>query len=99
MAVSTIQLTTSDLKKKKEELENLNTQLKNDIKKLDAIEQTLMSMWEGDASKEFHKVYVKDGVAFDKFTELVTKYAGALEQIMALYQKAEQENVQIAKKR
>lgn len=99
MAVSTIKLTQSALKKKKEELENLNTNLKSQIKDMNSTEKSLMGMWEGDAAKAFDKTYDKDGATFEKFTELVTKYVGTLESIMSLYQKAEQTNIQTAKKR
>ena len=58
-----------------------------------------MGMWEGDAAKAFDAAYDKDGASFEKFTELVTKYVGTLESIMKLYEKAEQANIQTAKKR
>ena len=99
MAVSTIKLTQSALTKKKSELEQLNTQLKSQIKDMDSTEKSLMGMWEGDAAKAFNAAYDKDGASFDKFTDLVTKYVGALESIMKLYEKAEQANIQTAKKR
>jgi len=99
MAVSRIQLTESTLNKKKSELEQLNTQLKKQIKDLDSTEKTIMGMWTGDAAKAFNATYEKDGASFDKFTSLVTKYVGALESIMKLYEKGEKENVQTAKKR
>lgn len=99
MAVSRIQLTESALDKKKGELEQLNSQLKKQIKDLNSTEKSLMGMWTGDAAKEFDKTYDKDGVSFEKFTELVTKYVGALESIMKLYEKGEKANVQTAKKR
>lgn len=51
MAVSTIQLTESALKKKKSELENLNSQLKKQIKEMDSTEKSLRGMWTGDAKK------------------------------------------------
>ena len=99
MAVSTIKLTQSALSKKKNELESLNTQLKNQIKEMNTTEKSLLGMWQGDAAKAFDAAYDKDGQSFDKFTALVTKYAGALESIMSLYEKAEQKNIQTAKKR
>lgn len=99
MAVSRIQLTQSALTKKKSELEQLNTQLKKQIKDLDATEKSLMGMWIGDAAKAFDKTYDKDGASFEKFTSLVTKYVGALESIMKLYEKGEKTNVQTATKR
>ena len=99
MAVSTIKLTQSALTKKKNELEDLNRELKKQIQDMNSTEKSLMGMWEGDAANAFDKAYDKDGQSFDKFTELVTKYAGTLESIMKLYEKAEQTNVQTAKKR
>ena len=99
MAVSRIQLTESALKAKKKELEQLNSQLKKQIKELDSTEQTLMGMWTGDAAKAFNANYKKDGASYDAFTSLVTKYVGALESIMKLYEKSERENVQTAKTR
>lgn len=99
MAVSKIQLTESALNKKKSELEQLNSDLKKQIKDLDSTEKSLMGMWVGDAAKAFNTTYEKDGASFDKFTSLVTKYVGALESIMKLYEKGERKNVQTAKKR
>ncbi|MDE6434728.1 MAG: WXG100 family type VII secretion target [Lachnospiraceae bacterium] len=99
MAVSTIKLTQSALKKKKDELENLNAQLKGEIKDLNSTEKSLMGMWEGDAAKAFDATYDKDGESFNKFTKLVEKYAKTIESIIQAYQKAEQKNIQTAKKR
>lgn len=99
MGVSTIQLTESALKKKKNELESLNKQLQTDIKNLDSIEKSLQGMWTGDAAKAFDATYKKDGASFTQFVTLVTKYAGALESIMTLYEKGEKKNVETAKKR
>ncbi|MDE6760878.1 MAG: WXG100 family type VII secretion target [Lachnospiraceae bacterium] len=99
MAVSEIRLTESALDKKKGELEQLNTDLKKQIKDLDETEKSLMGMWVGDAAKAFNTTYEKDGASFDKFTSLVTKYVGALESIMKLYEQGEKKNVQTAKKR
>lgn len=99
MAVSTIQLTQSQLKKKKKELEDLNSKLKSQIKDMNATEKSLLGMWEGDAAKAFDASYDKDGQSFEQFTNLVTKYTVTLEAIMTLYQKSEQKNVETAKKR
>lgn len=99
MAVSEIRLTESALDKKKGELEQLNTDLKKQIKDLNETEKSLMGMWIGDAAKAFNATYEKDGASFDKFTSLVTKYVSALESIMKLYEQGEKKNVQTAKKR
>lgn len=99
MAVSTIQLTQSALNKKKNELEDLNVQLKAQIKDMNATEKSLVGMWEGDAAKAFDAVYDRDGQSFDNFIKLVQKYCAALEMIMKLYEKAEKKNIQTAKKR
>lgn len=99
MAVSTIKLSQSALQKKKNELESLNKTLKSQIKDMDATEKALMGMWEGDAAKAFNSTYEKDGESYDKFIDLVTKYVGALEAIIKLYEKAEATNVQTAQKR
>ena len=99
MASSTIKLSQSALTKKKSELEELNSKLKNQIKELDSTEKSLMGMWTGDAAKAFDQSYSKDGQSFEKFTNLVTKYAGALETIIKMYQNAEKKNIETAKKR
>lgn len=99
MTVSKIQLTESNLKKKKADLEDLNSQLKKQLRDLDSTEKTLMGMWVGDAAKAFNNTYEKDGASFEKFTDLVVKYVGALETIMKLYEKSERTNIQTAKKR
>lgn len=96
---STIKLTSSALKSKKEKLEQDNAKFKSQISNLESIEKQLMSEWKGDAADAFNATYTKDSACFDKFYSLVQKYTQALEQIVKAYEKAEQANVQIAKTR
>ena len=99
MGVSTIQLSEKSLKKAKEELETLNKQLQKDINNLDTTEKSLQGMWTGDAAKAFDATYKKNGQSFGEFIKLVSNYANALDQIMALYEQGEKKNIQTAKKR
>ncbi|MCM1158048.1 MAG: WXG100 family type VII secretion target [Bacteroidales bacterium] len=99
MAVGKIELTQSSLNKKKQKLEELNSKFKKEVKDLDTVEKSLKSMWTGDAAKAFEASYNQDVEAYDKFSTLVTKYAGALESIMKVYEKSEQANIATAKNR
>lgn len=96
---STIKLTSSALKSKKEKLEQDNAKFNSEIKKLESIEKQLMGVWKGDAADAFNATYTKDSACFEKFHSLVQKYTQALEQIVKAYEKAEKTNVQIAKTR
>ena len=60
MASNQIQVTTSTLRNKQKELVSLNKKFNNKLSSLDSTERELTAMWEGDASKEFHKSYTKD---------------------------------------
>lgn len=64
---STIKLTSSALKSKKEKLEQDNAKFKSQISNLESIEKQLMSEWKGDAADAFNATYTKDSACFDKF--------------------------------
>ena len=94
-----IKITQSALKEKKEQLKNLNEKFKSKVGELVSAERNLNAMWDGDANTEFHKAFESDSKQMDNFYKAVQDYATKLEQIIEIYAKAEQANLQTASTR
>lgn len=99
MASTEIQVTTATLKAKQSELKNLNKKFNTQLDKMDTTEKELTSMWEGDASKTFHKSYTTDTKKMQQLYKAVEQYCTALTTIINQYEKSESKNVSIATKR
>lgn len=99
MASTQIQVTTATLKSKESELKSLNKKFNSQLSKMDATEHELTAMWEGDASKAFHKSYNTDTKKMEELYKAVEQYCNALDTIIKQYEKSESKNVSIANKR
>lgn len=81
------------------ELKNLNEQFKTTIGELETTEETLRTMWEGDANDAFHAAFTSDKVQMTNFYNAIEIYVYRLLEIAAKYQQAEATNQEIASNR
>lgn len=96
MATS-FRVTSAQLRSKAQELRGLNERFKDSVGNLQASEQALNGMWEGDARKSFHDAFTQNKSKFDKFASGIEDYIQRLEQAAQEYDRVEAQNVEIAK--
>ncbi len=94
-----IRVTAAEVRKKAEELRSLNSQFQQKVEALVGSEQSLGSMWEGEAKNTFHTAFNNDKNQMDSFHTAIEQYAVALDNIAAEYEKREQMNQSIASQR
>ena len=94
-----IRVTAAQLKAKADELTNLNNTLKANVRDLEASEQNLATMWEGQAKDAFHQAFHNDKVQMGNFSMLIEKYVSVLLNIAAKYAQAESVNTETASAR
>lgn len=94
-----ILVTSSTLRSKAEELDQMNEQFKNAVNSMIDEESTLRSQYEGEASDAFHNAFSKDTTQMNNFYNAIAQYVQKLIEIAASYEKAEQANVQTANTR
>ncbi len=94
-----IQVTSSELRKRAEQLRELNTKYQTQVTNLEGAEQSLKSMWEGQANHAFHNEFVKDKGQMDSFHSAIEQYVIALMNIAQKYEQAEMKNTDTASKR
>ena len=94
-----IRVTAAQLKAKAEELTNLNSTLKTNVQDLEACEQNLASMWEGQAKDAFHQSFNNDKIQMGNFSMLIEKYVATLLTIAAKYEQVESINTETAASR
>ncbi len=97
--MAAFQVTAKELRTKAGELRDMNAQFKTQVGNLETQEQSLGSMWEGDAKKAFHAAFSNDKVQMDNFYNLIEQYCVALENIATKYEMAEAQNVSTASAR
>lgn len=94
-----IRVTASELRTKAQTLRQLNQSFNTQVNVLQQNEQSVCSMWEGEAKNAFHTEFTKDKGKMEQFKQAIDKYVQALEQIAQAYERAEQQNTQIATNR
>lgn len=94
-----IKVMTNELKSKIEELRALNSQFKSAVGELESTENSLNSMWEGNAKTAFHNAFISDKQQMDNFYTAIELYAQKLEVILAKYIQAENSNIELANTR
>lgn len=94
-----IRVTAEQLKAKADELTELNNSLKNNVSELEACEQNLLTMWDGEAKDAFHREFNNDRIQMSNFSTLIEKYVYTLLQITQKYIEAERMNVDTANTR
>ena len=91
-----ILVTSSELRNAAGELENLNGQFKTKTEDLASKETELNGMWDGQANDAFHNAFMKDKEQWETFSNTITEYVNALNQIAEKYERAEATNTQTA---
>ncbi len=94
-----IRVSASELIAKANELKNLNSQFKGAISELETAEETLRTMWEGEANDAFHTAFTNDKIQMTNFYNAIEVYIYRLLEIAAKYQQAEATNTDIASTR
>lgn len=94
-----IRVTTAEVRKKAEELRNLNSQFKQKVEALVSSEQALAATYEGDSQRAFHNAFNNDKIQMDNFSSVMEQYIIALENIATEYDNKEALNTQIATQR
>ena len=94
--MSFFQVTAAELRKKAEQLKGLNSRFKTGVDTLENTEQSLKSMWEGEANDTFHKAFLRDKGQMDQFHAVIEQFIEALLVIAAKYEAAENKNISIA---
>lgn len=92
-------VTSAELRRKADELKNLNSQFKSKVGELVNNEGSLVSMWEGPARDAFHNAFNSDKAQWDNFYSLIEQYIIALNNNAAEYDSKEALNVNIASRR
>lgn len=94
-----IRVTATELRAKAEELASLNASLKTNISDLEACEQNLATMWDGEAKDAFHQAFNNDKIQMNNFSMLIEKYVATMQAVAAKYAQAESTNVSTASTR
>lgn len=97
--MANITVNTSTITNKAGELKTLNSSLKTQIEELTSTESALNSMWEGNANDAFHKAFTQDINQMNEFYNAIEKYITSLQEIVSVYEKAENANLNTANTR
>ena len=87
------------LRTKAEELSGLNSNFKTTVSELEAEEQTLAGMWDGQAKEAFHQAFNSDKIQMTNFSTLIDKYVAVLLNIAAKYEQVDNAGAEIASTR
>ena len=93
------QVTAAKLRTKADQLKGLNARFKAGVDSLQTAEQSLKSMWEGEANDTFHGAFIRDKGQMDQFHQVIERYIEALLIIAAKYEEAENRNIATASTR
>lgn len=94
-----IEVTSTELRNKAEQLSELNMQFENRKNELETQEISLTTMWEGEAKQLFHEAFLKDKEQMNVFITLIRQYVDALLEIARRYEEAEARNAELASAR
>lgn len=94
-----IRVTASQVRNSAESLRGLNQQFNSQVQNLQAAEESLNGMWDGQANDAFHAAFLSDKEYMTQFYNLINKYCEALDSIATEYENAENINLDTATKR
>lgn len=94
--MSTFEITASQVQNVIRDLSASNSEFKNRVAELAESQQTLAGKWEGAAKIAFNNDFNKNKVKWDEFGVLVDQYIQALQSIMEIYEKSDQQSSEIA---
>lgn len=96
---NTIQVTTSTLTSKANELKSLNARFKQQVTSLQSQQRSLDAMWDGEANTAFNNAFKRDIVQMNNFYNAIEKYVSSLNEIINKYEQTERANAQKASNR
>ncbi len=96
---SEIRVTSAQLTSKKEELNSMNQKFIDIVNTLEGTVNTLEGSWEGETHDAFYRAFGNDKIQMTNFSNAIKVYIQALEQIIASYEAAENQNTSIASSR
>ncbi|RKJ02700.1 WXG100 family type VII secretion target [bacterium D16-54] len=94
-----IRVTASQVRNSAESLRGLNQQFNSQVQNLQAAEESLNGMWDGQANDAFHAAFLSDKEYMTQFYNLINKYCEALDSIATEYENAENINLDTATRR
>ena len=94
-----ITVTTTELSRKMDELQNSNNQLNQQIEQLKGQENNLCSLWEGEARDKFDQEFKNDVQQMMDFHKAIGDYVAKLGTIINAYNDAERRNLEVASNR
>ncbi len=94
-----ITVNTGTVAGKMAELKTLNNSFKSQVQNLVSTESSLNSMWEGESRQTFHREFQKDITQMNNFHTTIEKYISSLDEIVKMYEKAENANINTASTR
>jgi WXG100 family type VII secretion target len=94
-----IRVTASQVRSTANSLRELNQQFNSQVQNLQGSEESLNSMWDGQANDAFHAAFMSDKEYMTQFYNLINKYCEALDSIATEYENAESINLDTATKR
>lgn len=97
--MSFFQIDSKNLRNEGSRLEELIQKFRGEKENLTANEQTLKSMWEGEANENFHQAFMRDLGQMEAFIDLLVNYVRVMETIADRYDNAEARNMGIASNR
>ena len=94
-----IRVTASQVRSSANSLRELNQQFNSQVQNLQASEESLNGMWDGQANDAFHAAFMSDKEYMTQFYNLINKYCEALDSIATEYENAENINLDTATRR
>ncbi|MBR3525131.1 MAG: WXG100 family type VII secretion target [Lachnospiraceae bacterium] len=94
-----IRVTSQKLRETKDQLEQMNNNLKGKAEEFTTSANSLLSKWDGDAKQVMDTNFKNDRIQMDNFIALIREYCTALENQATRYDNAEAQNVQLASDR
>ena len=94
-----IRVTSQQLRETREQLLQMNSDLKGKADAFTTAANTLLGKWDGDTKQIEEKNFANDRIQIDNFIALINDYCTALENIAIRYDNAEAQNSQLAAER
>lgn len=91
-----IRVTPSELRRKADDLRNLNQKFWNEVDTMIDNERQLSGMWEGEARNAFHTAFEADKGKMERFHANIELYVQALLENAQKYEEAENKNTTTA---
>lgn len=92
-------VTASEMQNAINDLNASNNEFKSRVNELEAEQQNLAGMWQGDANTAFNNAFQNDKSQWATFANLIDQYVETLSTILQTYQTAESTNTETARTR